>query len=97
MTAFQVLLGVALWPFLSFWYHNFQEGPSLLRMVLYFRPLKVFLPISVALFLIGFPVFLYLLIFQLYISQTSLMVILFSLLTFLFGLVADTVSLLARR
>jgi glycosyltransferase involved in cell wall biosynthesis len=69
----------------------------ILRMIMLFNPLKVFLPASMIMFAIGFPAFLYYLILQFHVSQTSLMIMLFSLLTFLFGLVADTVALLARR
>lgn len=73
----------------------------ILRLIMLFNPMKVFLPISAALFFIGFPPFVYYIIFglngQMHISQTSLMVLLFSMLTLLFGLVADSVSVLTRR
>ncbi len=69
----------------------------IVRMIMLFNPLKVFLPVSILLFLIGFPVFLYYLVTGLHISQTSLMVMLFSLVIFLFGLVADVIAMLARK
>lgn len=69
----------------------------ILRLVMLFNPMKVFLPISVGLFVIGFPLFMYFIVFEFHVSQTSLMLLMFSLTTFLFGLVADVISLLARK
>jgi len=77
--------------------HGLRFMLYILRMVMLFNPLKVFLPVSLALFAVGFPVFAYFLLFQAHVSQTSLMLILFSLMTFLFGLVADAISVLVRK
>lgn len=69
----------------------------LLRITTLFSPLRVFLPISIGLLLAGFVALLFFIIAQAHISQTALMTILFGLLVFFFGLLADQNAIIARR
>ena len=67
----------------------------LLRTTMLFSPLRVFLPISLILFLVGFLYLLYDL-YLLNISEISVLIILSAIIIFSFGLVADQISILRR-
>ena len=64
----------------------------IVRTITLFDPLKVFLPISIALFTIGMVYGLYTLISALNISDASVIMITASILIFFFGLLADQIS-----
>jgi glycosyltransferase involved in cell wall biosynthesis len=69
----------------------------IIRTITFFEPLKVFCPISAFLFVIGLSHFLYGVIRYFRVSETSVLFILSSILIFLFGLLADQISLLRRE
>jgi len=68
----------------------------ILRTVALFDPLKVFLPVSIVLFLAGFSYLVYNLIFYLNVPDTSVLLIVSSLILFFFGLLADQLSLMRK-
>jgi len=68
----------------------------LLRMTMLFSPLRVFLPISAGLFLLGAAVFLYEAIVYFNLGTLSVILFISALLVFCFGLLADQVSQLRR-
>jgi glycosyltransferase involved in cell wall biosynthesis len=68
----------------------------ILRMITLFAPLRIFLPACGLLLLIGIPSLLWDLS-QRNITDTTVLIWLMSLLIFLFGLLADTISLVSRK
>jgi glycosyltransferase involved in cell wall biosynthesis len=68
----------------------------IVRTVSLFNPLKVFLPISALLMIIGFIDLLYEVIFNFNISSASLLLILSSIIIFFFGILADQISAVRR-
>ena len=64
----------------------------ILRTVVIFDPMKVFLPASIVLFLAGFSYLVYNLIFYLNVPDSSVLLIVSSLILFFFGLLADQIS-----
>ena len=68
----------------------------IVRTISLFNPLKIFLPISLLLFLSGVSYLIYEVIVYVDISDTSLLLIISSLLIFLFGILSDQVSVLIR-
>lgn len=68
----------------------------IVRTIALFNPLKIFLPISILLFLSGVSYLIYEVIFYTDISDTSLLLIISSLLIFFFGILSDQVSVLIR-
>ena len=68
----------------------------IVRTIALFNPLKIFLPISVLLFLSGISYLIYEVMFYVDISDTSLLLIISSLLIFFFGVLSDQVSVLIR-
>jgi len=79
----------------------FQDGfrfiMLILRTIVLFDPMKVFLPVSVVLFLAGFAYLVYNLILYLNVPDTSILLIVSSLIVFFFGLLADLVSGLFKK
>lgn len=68
----------------------------IVRMITLFAPLKIFMPVSGILILIGLPFLIYDL-FQQNITDTTVLLWLMGLVIFLFGLLADTISLVSRK
>lgn len=68
----------------------------ILRTVALFEPMKVFLPASIALFVAGFSYLVHNLIFYLNVPDTSVLLIVSSLILFFFGLLADQISLMRK-
>lgn len=68
----------------------------IVRTIALFNPLKIFLPISLLLFLSGASYLIYEVIVYVDISDTSLLLIISSLLIFFFGILSDQVSVLIR-
>ena len=68
----------------------------IIRSVSLFNPLKVFIPISLIIFLLGFSNLLYVLITVKDIADLSVLLILSSMLIFFFGILADQISLLRK-
>ncbi|MFC2010277.1 glycosyltransferase family 2 protein [Chloroflexota bacterium] len=68
----------------------------ILRTIVLFDPMKVFLPVSAILFVVGFAYLLYGLILYLNVSDTSILLIISSLIVFFFGLLADQISLMRK-
>ena len=68
----------------------------IVRTIALFNPLKIFLPISLLLFLSGVSYLIYEVIVYVDISDTSLLLIISSLLIFFFGILSDQVSVLIR-
>ena len=66
----------------------------ILRTVVLFDPLKVFLPVSIVLFIFGFLELVREVVFSLSIWSTSMLLLLSSILIFFFGLLADQISIL---
>ena len=69
----------------------------IVRTISLFNPLKIFLPISLLLFLSGMSYLIYEVIVYVDISDTSLLLIISSLLIFFFGILSDQVSVLIRE
>lgn len=69
----------------------------ILRMTMLFSPLRVFLPVSFLLFLVGIPLLLSRLILYQRASETAVLLVLSGLLIFFFGLIADQISILLRK
>lgn len=68
----------------------------ILRMITLFAPLKIFMPAFAILILFGIPSLIYDLI-QRNITDTTVLLWLMALLVFLFGLIADSISLTSRK
>lgn len=68
----------------------------ILRIIMLFSPLRIFAPISLLLFIIGFGFFVYD-IYHANISETTIFIFLSSLLIFFFGLIADQISAIRRE
>ena len=64
----------------------------ILRTVVIFDPMKVFLPASIVLFLTGFSYLVYNLICYLNVPDSSVLLIVSGLILFFFGLLADQIS-----
>jgi len=79
----------------------FRDGFNFLMMILktimLFDSLKVFLPIAIILFILGFLDLLYEVIFNFNVSTTSILLIISGLLIFFFGLLADQVASIRRE
>jgi glycosyltransferase involved in cell wall biosynthesis len=71
-------------------------GMLILRMTMLFSPLRVFLPIALALFLTGSGLIAYEIFVYSNIGTVSVMMILASIIVFLFGLLSDQVVLLRK-
>ena len=69
----------------------------IIRTIELFNPLKVFLPVSVILFAIGFLYLLHDLILYLNIPDTSVLLIVSGIVIFFFGALSDQVSCLLKR
>ena len=69
----------------------------IIRTITLFNPLKVFIPISISLFIIGFLYLLHDLILYLNIPDTSVLLIVSSIIIFFFGVLSDQVSSLLKR
>ena len=69
----------------------------ILRTIVFFDPMKVFLPVSIVLFGMGFIYLLYNLIFYLNVPDASVLLIVSSIFIFFFGLLADQISTMVRR
>jgi glycosyltransferase involved in cell wall biosynthesis len=69
----------------------------IIRTIVLFDPLRVFAPVSVLLFLIGFPFAIYGIVRYRSVPATSVIIVLSSILIFLFGVLADQVSALRRQ
>jgi len=68
----------------------------ILRCIVLFNPLKVFFPISAFLFIFGTVFTLYSLVTYLKISNSAIIILLFALIIFFFGLIADQLSVIRR-
>jgi len=68
----------------------------ILRTIVLFDPMKVFLPVSIALFLMGFSYLIYELVLRFNVPDASVLLITSSILIFLFGILSDQVSVLIR-
>lgn len=68
----------------------------ILRTIVLFDPMKVFLPTSIILFLMGFSYLSYELVLHLNVPDASVLLITSSILIFLFGILSDQVSVLIR-
>lgn len=69
----------------------------ILRTIVFFDPMKVFLPVSIVLFGTGFIYLIYNLIFYLNVPDASVLLIVSSIFIFFFGLLADQISTMVRR
>ena len=69
----------------------------IMRTIVLFDPLKVFLPMSIVLFLLGLPYLMYELVLHLDVPPSSILLIISSILIFFFGLLADQMSSLRRE
>lgn len=67
-------------------------GTIILRMVTLFSPLKVFSPISLVLFALGAGYGLYTIITEVHITNTTVLLVLISLLIFLQGLISEQIA-----
>ena len=68
----------------------------IIRSISLFNPLKVFIPISLIIFLLGFISLVYSLLIERNIADLSVLLILSSMLIFFFGILADQISLMRR-
>ena len=80
----------------------FQDGFNtlllILRVIMLFDPLKIFLPVSGLLFTMGMLIFIFeSVVYRLQLTQASVFALLSSVLVFLFGLVADQLAALRRQ
>ena len=69
----------------------------IIRTITLFNPLKVFLPVSVILFTIGFLYLLHDLVLYLNVPDTSVLLIVSGIIIFFFGVLSDQVSCLLKR
>ena len=69
----------------------------IIRTVVLFNPLKVFLPISIILFLTGFSYLSYELVLHQNVPDSAILLIVSSILIFFFGILADQISSLRRE
>jgi len=76
-------------------HHGFQTILLILRVIMLFNPLKVFVPVSIIIFSLGFVYAIVSFIFiQLHIPTGALLLMLTGILIFFFGLIADQISML---
>jgi glycosyltransferase involved in cell wall biosynthesis len=69
----------------------------IVRMIVLFEPFKIFLPISAILFLAGLVYLIYELVVDLNVPDSSVLLIIASIIIFFFGILADQVSALRRQ
>jgi len=69
----------------------------IIRTVVLFNPLKVFLPVAIILFILGFLDLLYEVIYHFNISSASILLIVSAIFIFFFGILADQISSLRRE
>ena len=77
--------------------HGFAFIMLIIRTIVLFDPLKVFLPISVLLFVLALPYLVYELVLHSNVPDSSVFLIISSILIFLFGLLADQISSLRKE
>ena len=70
---------------------------TIIRIITLFNPLKVFLPISIILFFMGFSYLSYELVLHLNVPDSAILLIVSSILIFFFGILADQISSLRRE
>ena len=70
---------------------------TIIRIITLFNPLKVFLPISIILFFMGFSYLCYELALHLNVPDSAILLIVSSILIFFFGILADQISSLRRE
>lgn len=68
----------------------------ILRMIMQFEPLKIFLPVGIVLFVVGFGYLIYELALYMNVSDFSVLCIISSIIIFLFGMLADQIAMLRR-
>jgi len=68
----------------------------MIRTIMLFNPLKIFLPISVIIFLLGISDLTYELIYYFNVSSLSILLFLSSLIVFFIGIMADQISMMRR-
>jgi hypothetical protein len=64
----------------------------LLKVITIFSPLRIFLPLSVAAFLLGAAYALWTIVTQAHVTNSSVLLILMSIIIFLVGLVSEQIS-----
>lgn len=78
-------------------HHGLDTVVLVLRMITLFEPLKIFLPTSIALFLIGFSYAVYEFYLVRRFGATSLFLGISSLLVFFFGLISDQIATMRKE
>ena len=69
----------------------------IIRTVVLFNPLKVFLPVAIVLFILGFLDLLYELIYHFNVSSASILLIVSAIFIFFFGILADQIASIRRE
>ena len=69
----------------------------IIRTVVLFNPLKVFLPVAIVLFILGFLDLLYEIIYLFNVSSASILLIISAIFIFFFGILADQISSMRRE
>ena len=69
----------------------------IIRTIVLFNPLKVFLPISIILFFMGFSYLSYELVLHLNVPDSAILLIVSGILIFFFGILADQISSMRRE
>src|SRR3989339_191228 len=73
--------------------HGFQSILLIIRIIMLFNPLKILAPVSVVLFTLGIAQIAYACMFiRIYIPAGAILLILFSIISFFFGAIADQIS-----
>ena len=69
----------------------------IIRTIVLFNPLKVFLPVAIMLFILGFSYLSYELVLHLNVPDSAVLLIVSSILIFFFGILADQISSMRRE
>ena len=69
----------------------------IIRTVVLFNPLKVFLPVAIVLFILGFLDLLYEIIYYFNVSSASILLIISAIFIFFFGILADQIASMRRE
>ena len=76
------------------WREGWRFVMLILRMITLFSPLRIFLPVALVFFFVGFGYMIYTILTEIHVTNTSVLLITGSAVLFLFGLLSEQIAAL---
>ena len=76
------------------WKEGWRFIALIVRMVTLFSPLRIFIPVSLIFFLLGFTYLIYTIVNEVHVTNTSVLLLIASATLFLFGLLSEQIAAL---